>query len=96
LASVRTATKRAVNEREPTDDKGRTFIIVNNAKLDEAWRALQDALIAHNCPIYVRANKLVTPLWRWEKAYDGSNVLVARFEPVNLTMLMDMAAHHAV
>jgi hypothetical protein len=85
---------KAANER--VDEKGRTYILVREGKLDEAWRRAQDALIAHGCPIYVRANRLVQPLWRWERADDGSNVLTTRFELINTARLTDIVAHHAV
>jgi hypothetical protein len=85
---------KAANER--VDEKGRTYILVQEGKLDEAWRRTQDALIAHSCPIYVRANRLVQPLWRWERADDGSNVLTTRFELINTARLTDIVAHHAV
>jgi putative DNA primase/helicase len=81
-----------------TDDKGRTFIQVVGGKLDETWRATQQALIAHNCPIYVRGGRLVEPQWRWEKSSDDEQrqVLTARFKSYNLSRLMDVTAHRAV
>src|SRR5262245_25022648 len=60
--------EKAANELPTADEKGRTLILVEEGKLDETWRATQDALIAHACPIYVRGNKLVQPVWRWGKS----------------------------
>src|SRR5262249_1873241 len=53
------------------------------------------ALIAAACPVYVRGDKLVQPLWRWEKAGERE-VLTARFERFNVPRLADVTAHHAV
>jgi hypothetical protein len=50
------------------DEKDRTIIVYDEGDIDVAWRATQDALIAHNCPVYVRGRRLVQPLWRWEQA----------------------------
>src|SRR5262249_47751912 len=71
------------------------FIRVEPGKLDEAWRALQRALVNAKVPVYVRGGRLVQPLWRWEKA-DGRDVLTTHLECINVPRLSDIAQHHAV
>jgi putative DNA primase/helicase len=92
---VKRQIESAANE-PPTDHKGRTLIAVLKGRTDETWRATQDALIAHGCPIYVRGNRLVQPLWRWERADRERSVLIARFEILNVPRLTDIVSHHAV
>jgi putative DNA primase/helicase len=92
---VRRQIERAVNEQH-TDEKGRTIIIVPEGDTDATWRATQKALITHNSPVYVRNNRLVEPLWRWERGDDGSTVLTTRLEVLNLTRLTDIVAHRVV
>src|SRR5262249_26596983 len=83
---VKRQIERAANEMPSVDDKGRTLITVEDGKLDETWRATQKALVDHNCPVYVRSDQLVQPLWRWEKSSDDASrqVLTAQFKPYNL------------
>jgi len=94
---VKRQIERAANEMPSVDDKGRTIITVVEGKLDETWRATQKALIEHNCPVYVRGNKLVQPLWRWEQSStDKRQVLTAYIERLNVDRLADMTQHRAV
>jgi len=93
---VRREIERAVNEI-PVDEKGRTLITVESGKLDETWRATQAALLAHSCPVYVRGNRLVQPLWRWEQSSaDKRQVLTTYIERLNVDRLADMTQHRAV
>jgi putative DNA primase/helicase len=94
---VKRQIERAANEMPAVDEKDRTIIKVEEGKIDITWRATQEALIAHNCPVYVRGNKLVQPLWRWERAAgDDREVLTAYFERLNVDRLADITGHHAV
>jgi putative DNA primase/helicase len=87
--------ERAVNSDPLVDEQQRSLIRIEGGKLDEQWRAVQRELIDRGCPVYVRGNRLVQPLWRWEKA-DDREVLTAQFVPYNVARLADMVAHHAV
>jgi putative DNA primase/helicase len=86
--------ERAINADPLIDEQQRSIIRIEGGKLDELWRAVQRELIDHGCPVYVRGNRLVRPLWRWEKA-DDRKVLTAQFVPYNVHRLADMVAHHA-
>ena len=59
--------ERAINSDPLIDEQQRTIIRIEDGKLDELWRAVQRELIKRGCPVYVRGNRLVQPLWRWEK-----------------------------
>ena len=86
--------ERAINSDPLIDEQKRSIIRIEDGKLDEHWRAVQRELINRGCPVYVRGNRLVQPLWRWEKA-DDREVLTARFERYNVPRLADMVAHRA-
>src|SRR5262249_32328797 len=93
---VKREIERAANEM-PIDEKGRTLIKVERGKLDLIWRATQAALLAHSCPVYVRGNRLVQPLWRWEQSSaDKRQVLTTYVERLNIDRLADMTQHRAV
>jgi putative DNA primase/helicase len=86
--------ERAINSDPLIDEQQRSIIRLEDGRLDEQWREVQRELIDRGCPVYVRGNRLVQPLWRWEKA-DGREVLTARFEPYNVHRLADMVARQA-
>lgn len=88
--------ERALNYDPLIVRRKRSLIRVEGGKLHELWRAVQRELIDRHCPVYVRGNRLVQPLWRWEKALDGREFLTAQFERYNVPRLADMVAHYAV
>ena len=95
---VKRQIERAINDDEPAtdDDDKRATIKVEAGKLDMAWRATQQALIDAGCPVYVRGDHLVQPLWRFEKIpQEGRDVLTAQFVRLNVPRLADIVGHHA-
>jgi hypothetical protein len=88
--------EKAINDSGTTDDKNKAIIRINSGNLNEAWRVTERALIKADCPVYVRGQMLVQPLWRWERtAEKNRDVLVTRFVKFNLVRLRDIVAHHA-
>jgi hypothetical protein len=98
---VKRQIEKALNE-PPADERGRTTITYDSGDPDMAWRATQDALIAHNCQVYMRgggggARRLVQPLWSWERSSsDEREVLTMGLEYYNFDRLADMIEHNAV
>src|SRR5262249_14058204 len=93
---IKRQVKRALNYDPLIVRRKRSLSRVEGGKLHELWRAVQRELIDRHCPVYVRGNRLVQPLWRWEKALDGREFLTAQFERYNVPRLADMVAHYAV
>lgn len=87
--------EQVINSNPPIDEQQQSLIRIEGGKLDEHWREVQRELLKRGCPVYVRGNRLVQPLWRWEKAEDRE-VLTAQFVPYNVHRLADIVAHHAV
>lgn len=86
--------EKALNES--TDADGKVIIRVTTSNLDEAWRQTERALIAANCPVYVRGGSLVQPLWRFENSADRNrSTLVASFTKFNVARMRDVVGHHA-
>jgi hypothetical protein len=73
----------------------RTLIRVIAGDLHELWRDVQRELISRGCSVYVRGNRLMQPLWRWEQAADEHKYLTAHFEPFNVHRLADMVSRYA-
>jgi putative DNA primase/helicase len=97
-AYIKKQIANAINKGNvPADEKNRMTIRIEDGKLDEAWRATEQALFNAKCPVYVRGGKLVWPQWRWERVTidDDREVLTAAFEQYNMTQLADMMQHHA-
>jgi len=70
-------------------------VVRAGAGTDILWRATERALKKRKCPVFVRNDRLVQPLWHWEKAANR-NVLVAKLERFSLLQLIDMVGHNAV
>ena len=94
---VKRQIEKAVNEDvASTDEDNKVIIRVRGGGEHNEWRELERALIRAKCPVFVRRDKLVRPLWRFEKTGEGNReVLASRFQSYNITTLSDMAAHHA-
>jgi putative DNA primase/helicase len=73
----------------------KVLIRVTAGNLHEHWRDIQRELIDRQCPVYVRGNRLMQPVWRWEKAADGRKYLTARFETFNVHRMADMVSRNA-
>ena len=93
---VKQQIERVLNYDPLIARRKRSVIRIEGGKLHELWRAVQRELISRGCPVYVRGNRLVQPLWRWEKTPDGREFLAAQFERYNAPRLADMVAHYAV
>lgn len=76
---------------------GKTIIRISAGDLHLAWRQSENALIEAKCPVYVRNQRLVWPMWRWEKVDDVSDekTLVCQIVEYNRVQLHDMLTHHA-
>src|SRR5262245_30180384 len=71
------------------------YVVRAGVGTDIFWRATEHALKKRKCPVFVRNDRLVQPLWHWEKAANR-NVLVAKLERFSLLQLIDMVGHNAV
>ena len=88
--------EKAFNDSGATDDKDKVAIRITSGNLDDVWRQTERALMRANCPVYVRGQMLVQPLWRWEKTVEKNrDVLVCRFVKLGMEQLRDLVAHHA-
>jgi putative DNA primase/helicase len=76
---------------------GRIIIRVERGREHQAWRETQRAAIARQCQIFVRASKLVEPLWRMERSTEtGREFLTMSLVEYNRPRLADQLAHNAV
>jgi hypothetical protein len=96
-AYVKTQIEKALNEPEGVTGDQRAIIRMRDGKLDETYRAIEKALVAAKCPVYVRGKALVQPLWGWEDTGEGTRqVLNAYLAKYNTAQLTDIIQHHAV
>jgi hypothetical protein len=87
--------ERAANYSDESGNK--RIIKVEGGKKHEHWRATQQALMAARTQVFVRAERLVEPLWRLEEdERNNRSVLLMKFVPYNLSRLEDQVARHAV
>jgi hypothetical protein len=87
--------ERAANYSDEAGNK--RIIKVEGGKKHEYWRATQQALMAAGAQVFVRAERLVEPLWRLEEdERNNRSVLAMKFVPYNLSRLEDQVARHAV
>jgi hypothetical protein len=95
---VRRQIENAANQgAASTTEDNKTIIRLRDGELDKQWRETERALIKAKCDVYVRANRLVQPLWRWEQTGEGNHqVLTSRLVEYNVHRLSDIVAHHAV
>jgi putative DNA primase/helicase len=82
------------------DDKGRRELTCRGGDTDELWRQIEQIILEKKLPVYMRGKELVRPLWRWEKAEDKDGkpqgALLCYFQPLTVSRLSDLVAHHAV
>src|SRR5262249_1335016 len=95
---VKRQIERAANDDAVSiDEDNKVIIRIRSGKLHNEWRAVQDALIRAKCPVFVRGNKLVRPLWRWERTGEGDReALTSWLQELKISTLGDVVARHAV
>jgi hypothetical protein len=77
------------------DESNKQPVYVRDGQLHDAWRLTQVGLVRNKCPVFVRHNRPVEPLWRWERDDEGRDTLAAQLVPYNFWRLSDMVARHA-
>jgi putative DNA primase/helicase len=94
---VRRQIEQAINDAKPAAAPGsKKLIRVISGQRHIATDQTERALLAAQCPVFVRANSLVEPGWRWEKTAEANrDTLVCRFVKLNVPRLSYMVAKHA-
>jgi putative DNA primase/helicase len=95
---VKRQIERAINATVgvAADERNKQKVYVRDGGLFDAWRQTQVGLVRNKCPVFIRHNRPVEPLWRWERDDEGRDTLVAQLVPYNFWRLSDMVARHAV
>lgn len=94
---LRTQIEKSINDPGTTDEARKQIIRVQSGNLHNDWRATERAMIKAGCPVYVRGEALVQPLWRWERSSieNDRGTLIATFSKLSLARLRDIVGHHA-
>jgi len=94
---VRRAITDVINNMDVPEGDKRIIRLGDGNLTDVHWRAAQEALLAAQCPVYVRAGSLVQPLWDWERIGGGNKqeVLSAKLVKYNVPRLTDVLSHRA-